>query len=547
MGSAGGGGAGGAGGGPGGGGSGSCNSPVAALISVALAVFIALVSAVFAAVATWATGALKMAIIAQVIAAIQVKINAWKTAIDPLLQTAYSNYEKQFNIQSAKQSIQAYISGPLAEGSTCTGLKKAISGIQGILGQISGAATSIWGAQGGSEYCFGQVVPTDSLIPPFCCTTNPGFGNFEEAGTSKGAEIAKLNKWISWFNAVKGRVNGEISAKQSADIAALNGVRSGATKGCSFTINTPRVQDVLNKPKIRDCFGFLGGYLSELQSKITAGVKEVINTDYGNVIKTEVDSNSNFTSFRTGYNTGVSAWNVVVSTCQAIINALPVGCRPPAQIALNNGRAGVQAAAAANGLSVTNYSSNAAMWSAVCSKITGSSNAFPTKIKELVCWIAPFSPTASEQITGVINKITEMPGAFAAKDQLYNSVLDLMIGACQGLINAISALQDQCNITFSGGCNRGGGWQKVNPCNRTTGCSFTLTNPTDYNLNCSCTGGCDDSCTVTACGVARNSCTAGGASVSCSWKKKQSKQVIVYDVYGGLSGGQLTCVCTKTV
>ena len=144
MGSAGGGGAGGAGGGPGGGGSGSCTNPVAALISVALAVFIALVSAVFAAAATWATGSLKMSIIAQVIAAIQVKINAWKTAIDPLLQTAYSNYEKQFNIQSAQQSIQAYISGPLAEGSTCTGLKKAITGIQSILGQISGAATSIW-------------------------------------------------------------------------------------------------------------------------------------------------------------------------------------------------------------------------------------------------------------------------------------------------------------------------------------------------------------------------------------------------------------------
>ena len=291
-------------------------------------------------------------------------------------------------------------------------------------------------------------MPTDSLIPPFCCTSNTNFGNFEEAGTSKGAEITKLNKWISWFNAVKGRINGEISEKQSADLAALYGVRSGATKGCSFVINSPRLSDVLNKPKIRDCFGFLAGYLAQLQAKITEGVNKIKTKDYGTVIKDKVDSDSSLTDFRGKYNGGVSAWNTVVSACQYIINALPAGCSPPAQIALDNGRAGVQAAAAANGLSVTNYSTNAAMWSAVCNKITGSSNAFPTKVNELVCWVAPFSPTASEMMTAAINAITEMPGLFAAKDQLYNSVLDLMIGACQGLIAAISALQDQCNITF---------------------------------------------------------------------------------------------------
>jgi len=543
MGSAGGGGAG---GGPGGGGSGSCTNAVAALISVALAVFIALVSAVFAAAASFATGTLRGEIITNVITAITDEIDKWWSLVRPTVSTAVLQYEKQFNIQSSSQAIQTYINGPLNQASTCTGLQKAMSGIQGILGQISSAASSIW-AKLGSQYCFGQVVPQDSLISPFCCTSNTNFGNFEEAGTSKGAEIAKLNKWISWFNAVKGRVNGEISAKQSADIAALNGVRSGATKGCSFTINVPRVQDVLNKPPIRDCFGFLAGYLAQLQAKVTEGLNKIKTKDYGAVIKNKVDSDGSLTSFRGNYNTGVSAWNFVVSTCQNIINALPAGCRAPAQIALDNGKAGVQAAAAANGLSVTNYSTNAAMWSAVCKKITGSSNAFPTKVNELVCWVAPFSPSASEMMTAAINAITEMPGLFAAKDQLYNSVLDLMIGACQGLIAAISALQDQCNITFSGSCNRGGGWQKTNPCNRTTGCSFTLTNPTDYNLNCSCTGGCDDSCTVTGCGVARNSCYAGGASVSCSWKKKQSKQVIVYDVYGGLSGGHLTCVCTKAV
>jgi len=541
---------GGAGGGPSGGGGGSCGVAAASfftLLSVAIGAFINVVSTAVASIASYATSSLRATIIATVITEINKKIDSWWAAISPAVNTAYTTYEKNFNIQSSTQAIQAYLSGPGANTGTCTGLKNAMSAIQGqVLSQISSAASSIW-AKLGSQYCFGQAVPTDSLIPPFCCTSNTNFGNFEEAGTSKGAEIAKLNKWISWFNAVKGRINGEISQKQSADQAALQGVRNSATKGCGFVINTSRLTDVLNKPPIRDCFGFLQGYLSELQSKITAGVNEVKNVDFGNVIRTEVSSNGSLTNFRTGYNTGVSIWNAFVSGAQTLINALPVSCRPPAQTALSNGRAQVSSAAAANGLSVTNYSSNTAMWSAVCSKITGNSNPFPTKVSELVCWSAGFSPAASQKIQSAINKITGMPGAFAAKDQLYNGVLDLAIGACQGLIAAISALQDQCNITFSGGCERGGGWQRVNPCNRTTGCSFTLTNPTDYNLNCNCTGGCDDSCTVTACGVARNSCTAGGASVSCSWKKKQSKQVIVYDVYGGLSGGQLTCVCTKAV
>jgi len=546
MGSAGGGGAGGGpGGGSGGGGAVGCGVATGALgaIAAALAAFITVVAAAFTAIVSFATGFLKAQIIARVIAEVNKKIGEWWDLVQPTVSTAVSQYEKQFNIESSKQAIQAYISGPLANAGTCTGLKSAMSGIQGILGQISSAATSIWGAQFGSAFCFGQVVPTDSLIPPFCCTTNPNFGNFEEAGTSKGGEIAKLNKWISWFNAVKSRINGEISEKQSADLAALQGVRSGATKGCSFVVNAPRLSDVLNKPKIRDCFGFLAGYLSELQSKITEALNKIKTVDYGTVIKDQVDSNGALTAARIVYNTGVSVWNGFVSAMQTLINNLPCG-KDVAQNALNQAKNSVSQAAAANGLSVTNYSTNAAIWSAVCSKITGSSNAFPTKVSELVCWIAPFSPAASEMMTAAINAITEMPGRFAAKDQLYNSVLDLMIGACQGLIAAISALQDQCNITFSGGCNRGGE-TRVNPCNRTTGCSFTLTNPTNYNLNCTCTGGCDDSCTVTACGVARNSCYAGGASVSCSWKKNQSKQVIVYDVFGGLSGGQLTCVCTK--